>query len=422
MISTLIILVFCVGYAAIIFEHSLKINKSAFALFTGVVLWLLLSTQFSDHHKFSHLLEINFSETAGILFFLLGAMTTVEIIDGHKGFDVITSHLQKFDLKKLYWIIGIITFLLSAILDNLTTTILMVSLVSKIIANPKLRWYLAGLIVIASNAGGAFSPIGDVTSTMLWIGGQVSAISLMKSLFLPSVICYLVPSAILYVVINKHSLFNEVKNEGEISLKPPKSSLLVLVVGISILVAVPVFKSLFHVPPYMGMLLGLSLIWIITEIIAKRRGDTEEKFTVSDALSKIDTPSMLFFLGILLSVGALQTAGILADLSGYLSHQITNNNLLLFITGIFSSVVDNVPLVAAFQGMYPLSIFGTDHFFWQVLCYATGTGGSILIIGSAAGVVAMGIENISFGWYFKKISLLAFLGFAAGYLVLIALG
>jgi Na+/H+ antiporter NhaD/arsenite permease-like protein len=421
-VNTIIIIAFCLGYAAIIFEHSLKINKSAFALFTGVFLWLLLSTQFSDHHQFTHLLESNFSETAGILFFLLGAMTTVEIIDGHKGFDVITTQLLKFNLKKLFWLIGIITFILSAILDNLTTTILMVSLTSKIISNPKLRWYIAGLIVIASNAGGAFSPIGDVTSTMLWIGGQITASTLIKSLLLPSIVCYLVPSAILYFVINKNSLFNEVKSEEEIGLKPPKSSLLVLIVGISILLAVPVFKSVFHMPPFMGMLLGLSLIWIITEIIAKRRREIEERFSVSDALSKIDTPSILFFMGILLSVGALQTAGILTDLSGYLSQHITNNNVLLFITGVFSSVVDNVPLVAAFQGMYPLSQYATDHFFWQVLCYATGTGGSILIIGSAAGVVAMGIEKISFGWYFKKISLLAFLGFAAGYFVLIALG
>ena len=422
MISTLIIIVFCVGYAAIIFEHSLKINKSAFALFTGVLLWLLLSTQFSDHHEFNHLLELNFSETAGILFFLLGAMTTVEIIDGHKGFDVITTQLIKFDLKKLFWIIGIITFSLSAILDNLTTTILMVSLVSKIVTNPKLRWYMAGLIVIASNAGGAFSPIGDVTSTMLWIGGQLTAIHLLKGLILPSIICYVVPSLILFFVLKRKSLLTEAVIDPKNNSVTSKSSLLVLIIGISILVAVPVFKSVFHVPPYMGMLLGLSLIWGITEIIAKRRGEAESKFTVSDALSKIDTPSILFFLGILLSVGALQAAGVLSGLSGYLSQHITNTNILLFITGIFSSVVDNVPLVAAFQGMYPLSQFGTDHFFWQVLCYATGTGGSILIIGSAAGVVAMGIENISFGWYFKKISLLAFLGFAAGYLVLMALG
>lgn len=420
MIEALIILVFCIGYAGIVFEHPLKINKSAFALFTGVLVWLLLSLKFSDHHQFNQLLEGQFSETAGILFFLLGAMTTVEIIDGHKGFDVITSQLTKYNLQKLYWIIGIITFSLSAILDNLTTTILMVSLTSKIVANPKLRWYMAGLIVIASNAGGAFSPIGDVTSTMLWIGGQITALHLIKTLLLPSIICYLIPSAVLYVVINKKSLFNEVKAEGEISLKPPKSSLLVLIVGICILIAVPVFKSVFHVPPYMGMLLGLSLIWIITEIIAKRRSE-EERFTVADALTKIDTPSILFFLGILLSVGALQAAGILTDLSGYLSHKIPNEHTLLFITGIFSAVVDNVPLVAAFQGMYPLSTYTNDHAFWNLLCYATGTGGSILIIGSAAGVVAMGIEKISFGWYFKHISWLAFIGFAAGFVALLAL-
>ncbi len=420
MIEVFIIFIFCIGYAGIVFEQPLKINKSAIALFTGVLVWLLLSLKFSDHHQFNHLLEGQFSETAGILFFLLGAMTTVEIIDGHKGFDVITSQLTKYNLQKLYWIIGVLTFLLSAILDNLTTTILMVSLTSKIVANPKLRWYMAGLIVIASNAGGAFSPIGDVTSTMLWIGGQITALHLIKTLLLPSILCYLIPSAVLYVVINKKSLFNEVKAEAEISLKPPKSSLLVLVVGISILVAVPVFKSVFHVPPYMGMLLGLSLIWIITEIIAKRRNE-EERFTVADALTKIDTPSILFFLGILLSVGALQAAGILSDLSGYLSHKIPNEHTLLFITGVFSAIVDNVPLVAAFQGMYPLSSYASDHAFWSLLCYATGTGGSILIIGSSAGVVAMGIEKISFGWYLKHISWLAFIGFAAGYLTLLAL-
>lgn len=421
MINTLIILVFCVGYACIIFEHSIKINKSAFAIFSGVLVWLLLSFNFSDHHLFNEQLEFHFSEISGILFFLLGAMTTVEIIDGHKGFDIITEQLVKYNLKKLFWIIGIITFFLSAVLDNLTSTILMVSLMSKLVDNAKLRWYLAGLIVIASNAGGAFSPIGDVTSTMLWIGGQLTASHLIKSLLLPSIICYIIPSTILYFVLKKKKLLNETLSITVREKAKKNSSTLVLVTGILILLAVPVFKSVFHVPPYMGMLLGLSLIWIITEVIAKKRSENEAKVTVSDALSRIDTPSILFFLGILLSVSALQAAGILADLSGFLSSKISSNNLLLFITGMFSSVVDNVPLVAAFQGMYPLSQYGTDHPFWEILCYATGTGGSLLIIGSAAGVVAMGIENISFGWYFKKISFLAFLGFLAGYLVLIAL-
>jgi len=413
--------VFCFGYAAIIFEHSIKINKSAFALFTGVLVWLLLSFQFSDHHEFNHQLEYHFSEIAGILFFLMGAMTTVEIIDGHKGFDIITEQLLKYNLKKLFWIIGIITFLLSAILDNLTTTILMVSLVSKIIDNVKLRWYIAGLIVISSNAGGAFSPIGDVTSTMLWIGGQLTALNLIKDILLPSIVCYIIPSVILYFVLKKKNLLNETLSITVREKSNNNSSTVVLVAGLLILLAVPVFKSVFHVPPYMGMLLGLSLIWIITEVIARRRKNDDEKFTVSDALTKIDTPSILFFLGILLCVAGLQAAGILTDLSGYLSTHVSNQNTLLFITGIFSSVVDNVPLVAAFQGMYPLSQYATDNPFWEILCYATGTGGSLLIIGSAAGVVAMGIENISFGWYFKKISLLAFLGFLAGYLVLIAL-
>lgn len=418
MIETWIIIIFVLGYLGIVFEHSLRINKSAFALFSGVLLWLLLSLKFSDHHDFNHHLETHFSEISGILFFLLGAMTTVEIIDGHKGFDVITNRLSKFDLTKLYWLIGIITFVLSAILDNLTTTILMVSLIGKLIQNQTLRWYLAGLIVIASNAGGAFSPIGDVTSTMLWIGGQITASHLITQLLLPSILCYLVPSFILFLLLKRTKLLSEplIKTNGNGDTN--SNSTLVLVTGISILLAVPVFKSVFHVPPFMGMLLGLSLIWIITEIIAKRRGVAESRFTVADALSKIDTPSILFFLGILLSVGALQTAGILTNLSATLSASIYSNTLLLFLTGIFSAIVDNVPLVAAFQGMYPLSTYGTDHSFWSLLCFATGTGGSILIIGSAAGVVAMGIENISFGWYLKKIAFLAFLGFVSGYAVL----
>jgi len=421
LINTLIILVFCIGYAGIIFEHSIKINKSAFAIFTGVLVWLLLSFKFTDHHDFNLQLEYHFSEIAGILFFLLGAMTTVEIIDGHKGFDKITEQLLKYNLKKLFWIIGLMAFFLSAVLDNLTTTILMVSLVGKLVNNPKLRWYMAGLVVVASNAGGAFSPIGDVTSTMLWIGGQLTALHLIKGLVLPSIVCFLVPSAILYFILKKQNLLNETLSITIREKTSTTSSTLVLVTGLLILLAVPVFKSVFHVPPYMGMLLGLSLIWIITEVIAKRRGKDESKFTVSDALTRIDTTSILFFLGILLCVAGLQTAGILADLSGYVSTKISSTNVLLFITGIFSSVVDNVPLVAAFQGMYPLSVYATNDPFWEILCYATGTGGSLLIIGSAAGVVAMGIENISFGWYFKKISLLAFLGFMAGYLVLIAL-
>ncbi|MBL7917150.1 MAG: sodium:proton antiporter NhaD, partial [Bacteroidia bacterium] len=410
--------VFVVAYLGIVFEHSLKINKSAFALFSGVVLWLLLGMNTIDVHDFDIHLGEFFSEISGILFFLLGAMTTVEIIDGHNGFDIITSKINQLPLKRLFWIVGILAFLLSAVLDNLTTTILMVSLVKKMVDNGKLRWYLAGLIVISANAGGAFSPIGDVTTTMLWIGGQITSTHLIANLLLPSIVCFIAPAFVLYFVLVRSKLLNEKPKSPDVNFVPNKNSVLILSIGLVSLISVPVIKNLFHVPPYMGMLLGLSVIWILTELIARKRKDDEATVTVSHALRNIDTPSILFFLGILLSVDALQTAGILTELSNFLTTHVTNEKVLLFVTGILSAVVDNVPLVAAFQGMYPIEQIPIDSAFWHLLCYATGTGGSLLIIGSAAGVVAMGIENISFGWYLKRISILAAIGFVCGYLVL----
>jgi len=421
MIHALILIVFIISYLGIVFEHPLKINKAAFALFAGVVLWFFMSVEINDNHLFNEHLYENFSEIAGILFFLLGAMTIVEIIDGHKGFDVITSRINKLGFKQLYWIIGILAFVLSAILDNLTTTILMVSLVKKLVENPKLRWYLAGLIVVSSNAGGAFSPIGDVTTTMLWIGGQITSVLLIKNLLLPSIVCFVIPAFILYVILARTRLLNEKPLRISDEEAPDKSAPIILALGILSLISVPVVKGIFHVPPFMGMLLGLSVLWLTTEIIARRRNDIQNSFTVSHALRNIDTPSILFFLGILLSVGALQTAGILTDLSKFLSETITNNNVLLLVTGAFSSIIDNVPLVAAFQKMYTLTQYPADDAFWHLLCYSTGTGGSLLIIGSAAGVVAMGIENISFGWYLKRIAILAAIGFVSGYLVLMAI-
>ncbi|MGE0568820.1 MAG: sodium:proton antiporter NhaD [Bacteroidia bacterium] len=418
MINTIIIIVFLLAYLAIILEHSIEINKAAFAVFAGVVLWLLLSVNITDPHELGHHLEGHFSEIAGILFFLLGAMTTVEVIDGHKGFDVITSKLSKVSVSKLFWIVGILAFFLSAILDNLTTTILMVSLVRKMVDDSKLRWYIAGMIVISANAGGAFSPIGDVTTTMLWIGGQITAGKLISVLLIPSIICYIVPAIFMFLFLKKAKLLNSAGlKQVETEKTYSKESVYILVLGILGLISVPIVKSIFHVPPYMGMMLSLSVIWIAIEIISRRSADAAN-FTVSSALRNIDTPSILFFLGILLAVGALQTAGILTNLSGFLSEHITSQSLLLFVTGIASAIVDNVPLVAAFQGMYDLNAIPVDSDFWHQLCYATGTGGSLLIIGSAAGVVAMGIENISFGWYFKRIALLAFIGFAAGYISL----
>ncbi len=419
--NALILIVFVIAYLGIVFEHPLKINKAAFALLGGVLLWFFLSVDLADEHVFNEQLFENFSEIAAILFFLLGAMTIVEIIDGHRGFDVITSRINKLSLSKLFWIMGLLAFVLSAILDNLTTTILMVSLVKKIVDNVKLRWYFAGMIVIASNAGGAFSPIGDVTTTMLWIGGQITSLHLIKNLLLPSIVCFFIPSLVMYLLLSKTRLLQEPPIPVTSDEKPDKSATVILFLGIAALVSVPVVKGVFHVPPFMGMLLGLGVLWLTTEIIARRRNDIQNVFTVSHALRNIDTPSILFFLGILLSVGALQSSGLLGKLSLFLSENITNNDLLLLVTGIFSSIVDNVPLVAAFQKMYTLNQYSQDHSFWHLLCYATGTGGSLLIIGSAAGVVAMGIENISFGWYLKRIAILAALGFIGGYLVLMAI-
>ena len=414
----LLIVIFVLAYLGIVFEHPLKVNKAAFALLAGVILWLIYGTMIPDRHLFEHHLEHHFVEISGILFFLLGAMTIVEIIDGHKGFDVITSKISKLDLKYLFWIIGILSFLLSAILDNLTTTILMISLIKKMIDNGKLRWYLAGLVVISANAGGAFSPIGDVTTTMLWIGGQVTTGKLIGHLLLPSILCFLAPALMLYFMLNKTRLLSEKPKLEGIRIEYDKSSVAILIIGVSSLISVPLIKALFHVPPYMGMLLGLGVMWLVTEIIARRRNDIDNTFTVSSALRNIDTPSIMFFLGILLSVGALQSAGVLTDLSGMLSRHLSSDKVLLFFTGIFSAIVDNVPLVAAFQGMYTLEQVPSDSAFWHLLAYATGTGGSLLIIGSAAGVVAMGLENINFGWYLKKISWLAAAGFISGYLVL----
>ncbi|MCB0410473.1 MAG: sodium:proton antiporter NhaD, partial [Flavobacteriales bacterium] len=315
MINTIIIIVFLLAYLAIILEHSIEINKAAFAVFAGVVLWLLLSLTITDSHELGHHLEGHFSEIAGILFFLLGAMTTVEVIDGHKGFDVITNKLSKVSVSKLFWIVGILAFFLSAILDNLTTTILMVSLVRKMVDNSKLRWYIAGMIVVSANAGGAFSPIGDVTTTMLWIGGQITAGKLITVLLVPSIICYIVPAIAMFLFLKKANLLSSnalkpVETEKAYS----KESVYILVLGICGLISVPIVKSVFHVPPYMGMMLSLSVIWIAIEIISRRRSDASN-FSVSSALRNIDTPSILFFLGILLAVGALQTAGILTDLS-----------------------------------------------------------------------------------------------------------
>jgi Na+/H+ antiporter NhaD/arsenite permease-like protein len=354
-------------------------------------------------------------ELSGILFFLLGAMTIVELIDVHDGFNIITNRIRQTNRKKLLWIISFITFFLSPLLDNLTTTIVMVSLLRKLIDEADDRLVFIGMVVIASNAGGAWSPIGDVTTTMLWIGGQITALNIILQVFLPSLVCLLVPLLVLTFQLKGEITRPAVVENEKFSDLTKKQQTIVLFSGILILILVPVFKTITHLPPYMGILIGLGVLWIITEVMHGNKPDNEKNFlSVSHALRKIDTPSILFFLGILLSIAALQSTGILSSIAGKISTTIGNEKLIVLSIGLLSSIVDNVPLVAASQGMYDLSQYPTDHYFWEFLAYCTGTGGSILIIGSAAGVAAMGMEKINFFWYLKKISLLALLGYFAG--------
>lgn len=411
-----IIITFILGYFAIALEHSIKINKAATALITGVVCWTIYILFQSDKDLVTEQLMEHLGEVSGILFFLLGAMTIVELIDAHDGFQVITDRIRTKSAVKLLWIIAIITFFLSAVLDNLTTTIVIVSLLRKLIADKEKRIFFIGITIIAANAGGVWSPLGDVTTTMLWIGGQITALKIIKQLFLPSVFCLVVPLVIASFKM-KGTIEPAQKNTGEV-LKPAFERNFVFLLGIGILIFVPVFKTLTHLPPFMAILLGLGLMWIITEILHNQKdGAGKETLTVAYVLRRIDTPSILFFLGILISISALQATGQLAQLAQWLTATINNDTIIVTTIGLLSAVVDNVPLVAASQGMYGLEQYPIDHFFWMFLAYATGTGGSALIIGSAAGVAAMGMEKINFFWYLKRITWLALIGYFSGVLI-----
>lgn len=416
--ETLILIVFIVGYIAIATEHFIKINKGASALITAAICWTLYVFSVHDHVEINHHLLEHLADASGILFFLLGAMTIVELIDGHDGFDVITSRITTNNKKKLLWIICILTFFLSAILDNLTTTIVIISLIRKLLDDKEDRLKFTGMIIIAANAGGAWSPIGDVTTTMLWIGGQITAVNIILKVILPSMVCLLVP----LVIISRTVKGVAVRPDLNANIKSPREkreSNLIFIVGITALLFVPAFKTLTGLPPFMGMLLALGIIWTITEILHKDKADGDQ-VTVANALQKIDTPSILFFLGILLSIGVLQSSGQLTSVASFLSEKVPNIDLMTGIIGVLSAIVDNVPLVAASQGMFSLQQYPPDHHLWEMLAYTTGTGGSILIIGSAAGVVAMGMEKISFFWYVKKFSLPALAGYVCGALVYVA--
>lgn len=418
---SIIAIVFILGYAAIAFEHNIKINKAASALLTGVLCWtiyIMSSSTGEEINLVSDSLMEHLSSISGILFFLLGAMTIVELVDAHDGFNVVTNLIRTTDKRKLLWIVSLFTFFLSPVLDNLTTTIVMISLLRKLISDKKDRMFFVGMIVIAANAGGAWSPIGDVTTTMLWIGGQITSANIITSLFLPSLICLIAPLIVLSFTMKgkiAHSPSNtEKQNTTSFERK------IIFFAGIGVLIFVPVFKTITHLPPFMGILFGLGAIWVLSELIHKDKAEEDKKtYSIVHALRKIDTSSILFFLGILIAISALESTKQLTHLATLMNEKVGNQNIIVLTIGLLSAIVDNVPLVAAAMGMYDLSAFPPDHVFWEFLAYCAGTGGSILIIGSAAGVAAMGMEKIEFFWYLKKIGSLALLGYFCGALVYI---
>jgi Na+/H+ antiporter NhaD/arsenite permease-like protein len=417
----LLIVLFVAGYLVIAFEHSLGINKAAPALVTGVALWTVYILG-GDSAQIAHALHDQTAELSGILFFLLGAMTIVELIDVHDGFEIITSRIKTVSRRKLLAIVPILAFFLSALLDNLTTSIVMMSLLRKLVRDDEDRMLYGGAVIIAANAGGAWSPIGDVTTTMLWIGGQITPLSLMKHLILPSLVSAAVPAVWIGLRMKGDVRRPEAGPTERRRPTTPRERAIVFGVGVGVLVFVPVFKTVTHLPPFMGIMLGLGILWTVTELIHKHKNEEARgAFSVAGALQRVDTPSILFFLGILLAIGALQSAGLLSSLAHALDERIGNVDVITMSIGLSSSVVDNVPLVAAAQGMYSLTHFAPDHHFWLFLAYCAGTGGSILIIGSAAGIAVMGIERITFGWYVRRMSVPALLGYAAGALTYLAM-
>ncbi len=446
----LMVVIFVLGYTAIALEHPLKVDKAASALILGSLCWVLyilgaedilhlgfsptfasfLASHPDAHgvhaiHEFIVEYEIihHLGEIGEILFFLLGAMTIVEVVDQHEGFKIITDKIKTTNKVKLLWILSILTFFMSALLDNLTTTIVLVALLRKLVDDKQTRWFFASMVVLAANAGGAWSPIGDVTTIMLWIGGQVTAGKIIMGVILPSLVCMIVPLTILSFTM-KGNVERPTFDDEEIVYSTPSERILFLILGVSGLLFVPVFKTATHLPPYMGMLLSLGILWVVGEIVHKDKpAEIKNKLKVTAVLQRVDVPTVLFFLGILSAVAALQSAGHLNILSQYLDKNLGNIYLIDLAIGVLSSIVDNVPLVAGAMGMYPIAdagatgysaFFVQDGSFWEFLAYTAGTGGSMLIIGSAAGVAAMGLEKIDFIWYLKKITWLALIGYLAG--------
>jgi Na+/H+ antiporter NhaD/arsenite permease-like protein len=414
--TILVIVIFVLGYIAIAAEHNLKVDKAASALLTGVLCWLLYFYSEPLPDKSETELIHHLGEIAAILFFLMGAMTIVEVVDSHQGFRLITDSILTRSKPKLLVIITLMTFFVSAILDNLTTSIVMSSLCAKLLTRKDDRLWFVSMVILAANAGGAWSPLGDVTTTMLWIGGQVTAYNIVIKTILPSIVVAAVPLlAIMYKFRNQKIEVPENNNS-----RLPVEGKIMFFTGIGLLIFVPAFKTLTHMPPFMGMLLALGIIWVVSSIIhLGKRAEERFHYSVTRALKKIDTSSILFFLGILLAVSALQSFGILAHLAQYTVKHVDNVYVIGTIMGLFSGIIDNVPLVAAAQGMFSLQMYPPDHVFWEFLALSAGTGGSTVIIGSAAGVAVMGIEKVNFFWYMKKISFLALAGFFAGLIIYI---
>jgi len=435
MLATLIA-IFCAGYLLIALEHKIGINKSAVALLMCGALWAIFSLAGHDP-QIGAQLTAQLGSTCEILVYLIGAMTIVDLIDTHGGFNVITSRIRTRSKRRLLWLLVVITFFMSAVLDNMTTAIIMIMLLRRIIDDRRERWIFAALIVAAANSGGAWSPIGDVTTIMLWMRGNVTAGPLMYGLLLPSLVSVAVPTAIAMRYVSR----GETAATTEPAAAPlpqgvdSRMSHTILVTGVAGLLLVPVFKELTGLPPYMGMIIALGANWALTEILYDRKRDMEESIQnrVSKVVKHIDMPTILFFLGILMAVGVLQSAGILTGMAQLFDKHLHEPYAIAGLIGILSSVVDNVPLVAACMGMYPVADaataaasadpafmqgFVTDGLFWHLLSYCAGVGGSLLIIGSAAGVVAMGLEKIEFGWYLRKISPLVLAGYLAGMLAI----
>lgn len=439
----LMICLFVLGYVAIATEHQIHVNKAASALILCSLLWTIyifyapaLNTPVGVQKTTEYVTKVELIEGVGevaeILFFLMGAMTIVELIDVHGGFNIITRRITTKNKKTLLFILTGITFVMSAVLDNLTTTIVIVMLLRKLVQDQKERWYFAAVVILAANAGGAFSPIGDVTTIMLWVKGNVTTSHLIPELILPSIVAAALP-----MVIMSRKLHGSLEESTDVvdaeshelsvaEMVTNRERNIIFYLGIGALVFVPIFKAITHLPPYLGVSLGLGVLWVYTEIMYHEKGDSikeEKKARIQKVVKRIDMTTILFFLGILMAVNALSFAGILRELSVWLDESVGNIYAINIIIGVLSSIVDNVPLVAGAMKMYEVdpstAYFAVDGAFWLFLAYCAGVGGSILIVGSAAGVVVMGLEKVSFGWYLKEVSLIALLGYLAGALAFI---